>query len=211
MTPTDLACNLLAGTFYVPVVSRLLGIASLTTMRDVRTMCLLALLMYMATATFAATLVGADVTPNSDVSFMPKWLVLERTLKGTLGIVAVLFRKADPLWVLVYSILLNVLLIMMLDTWKTCSVTFVTRTRIALLLVMFYMQLITLMMLLLPWEGWFIMLLAGTGFGFAALIAAAIYKIFYTGPPEDEPEAPIRPEPERAPERTPNPIRAASP
>ena len=76
---------------------------------------------------------------------------------------------------------------------------------------MFYMQLITLMMLLLPWDGWFIMLLACRGFGIAALIAAAIYKIFYTGPPEDEPEPPIRPESERAPERTPNPIRVASP
>ena len=72
--------------------------------------------------------------------------------------------------------------------WTTCSVTFVTRVRIALLGLAFFGQLITLFMILIHWDGWFLVLCIGGGLALFGLICFAIYMICFAPPPKHETE-----------------------
>ena len=72
--------------------------------------------------------------------------------------------------------------------WTTCSVTFVTRLRIALLGLALFGQLITLFMILIHWDGWFLVLCIGGGLALFGLICFAIYMICFAPPPKHETE-----------------------
>ena len=72
--------------------------------------------------------------------------------------------------------------------WTTCSVTFVTRVRIALLGLALFGQLITLFMILIHWDGWFLVLCIGGGLALFGLICFAIYMICFAPPPKHETE-----------------------
>merc|ERR1712098_386223 len=72
--------------------------------------------------------------------------------------------------------------------WTTCSVTFVTRLRIALLGLALFGQLITLFMILIPWDGWFLVLCIGGGLALFGLICFAIYMICFAPAPKHETE-----------------------
>ena len=70
--------------------------------------------------------------------------------------------------------------------WTTCSVTFVTRLRIALLGLALFGQLITLFMILIHWDGWFLVLCIGGGLALFGLICFAIYMICFAPAPKHE-------------------------
>ena len=98
-------CDFFAGTCYVTVITRLLGVADSIQDSHQRTVAVLAYFVYTSTATFVATLRSGDkVTKDCQIRFMPKWVVLERILKGTLGIATVLCRHISPLYSQVYTI-----------------------------------------------------------------------------------------------------------
>lgn len=259
-------CDFCAGTCYVSVVTRLLSVADSIQDSHQRTVAVLAYFVYTSTATFVATLrKGDEVKHNCQIRFMPQWVVLERILKGTLGIAIVLCRHIPPLYsqcdngyvsapssftstvgtsyydaciasrmdegeltevedcppdagaddctrdctalegtsyyleccggvrlggvVLVsWAMLINLTHIYFLRRWTTCSVTFVTRLRIALLGLALFGQLITLFMILIPWDGWFLVLCIGGGLALFGLICFAIYMICFAPAPKHETE-----------------------
>ena len=75
-----------------------------------------------------------------------------------------------------------------LPRWTTCSVTFVTRLRLSLLGLALFGQLITLFMILIHWDGWFLVLCIGGGLALFGLICFAIYMICFAPPPKHETE-----------------------
>ena len=236
-------CEFFAGTCYVTVVTRLLGVADTVDDNNQRVVAVLALFVYTSTATFVATLRtgGKNAKENVQIRWLPKWLVLERILKGTLGIATVFCQYIPPLGseceyayqrsdksvyemdtcrnqtnltatalvageqlrgqdyldecggtrlgavvLMSYALLVNATHVFFLRRWKTCSVTFVTRARLGLCALAFYGQLVTLLMTLAPWAGWFLVLCIGGGLFIAALIGFAVYKICFAPPPDDE-------------------------
>ena len=72
--------------------------------------------------------------------------------------------------------------------WTTCSVTFVTRLRLSLLGLALFGQVITLFMILIHWDGWFLVLCIGGGLALFGLICFAIYMICFAPPPKHETE-----------------------
>lgn len=304
-----LVCDFFAGALYVTVLTRLLGVADTITDANQRVVAVLAYFVYTSTAVFVATLrtsqKAVDSNRGSQIRFMPKWVVLERILKGTLGIATVLCRHIPPInsqcdvrriatssrsspaaqhWAPVphtrpapcalpapkplapatttttvaqfdyvrdtgmdtfdsclngsdsyvqpeaefdigirpdctgamgaeylqcctkkpdgsvagirlggvvlisWAMLINLTHCFFLRRWETCSVTFVTRLRLGLLGLAFFGQVVTLLMMLLPWDGWFLVLSIGGGLALAGLIALAVYKICCAPPPEQENE-----------------------
>ena len=73
-----------------------------------------------------------------------------------------------------------------LPRWTTCSVTFVTRLRLSLLGLALFGQLITLFMILIHWDGWFLVLCIGGGLALFGLICFAIYMICFAPAPKHE-------------------------
>ena len=85
-----------------------------------------------------------------------------------------------------WAMLVNLTHIFFLRRWTTCSVTFVTRLRLSLLGLAFFGQTITLFMILLQWDGWFLVLCIGGGLALVGLLCFAIYKVCFAPPPEHE-------------------------
>ena len=242
-TAGAVVCEFFAGTCYVTVVTRLLGVADSIDDNNKRVVAVLALFVYTSTATFVATLRkgGENVSEKVQIRWLPKWLVLERILKGTLGIATVFCRYIPPLGsecdykyqqseesvyemdtcrnqtnltaaaeiageqlrgqdyldecggirlgavvLMSYALLVNLIHVIFLRRWKTCSVTFVTRARLGLCALAAYGQVTTLFMVLAPWAGWFLVLCIGGGLFIAALIGFSVYKICFAPPPDDE-------------------------
>ena len=73
-----------------------------------------------------------------------------------------------------------------LPRWTTCSVTFVTRLRLSLLGLALFGQIITLFMILIHWDGWFLVLCIGGGLALFGLICFAIYMICFAPAPKHE-------------------------
>jgi len=88
-------CEFFAGTCYTTVVARFFSLATgvESSRRGARTVSILLFFVYSTTATFVATLRGEQQGKNSDVKFLPLWLVVERMLKGGLGVFVALFGQ----------------------------------------------------------------------------------------------------------------------
>jgi len=128
----------------------------------------------------------ARLTAMPDVRYMPKWIVLERILKGILGMFAVLL-EAFPERLVILAMVIILIHLMVIYSWRTCSITFVSRARIGVLSLMLWASLLTLLMLIFPWDGWFLLLVTTISLAFVAFIVFAVYKVFYSDPPDDEP------------------------
>ena len=63
-----------------------------------------------------------------------------------------------------------------------------TRLRLSLLGLALFGQLITLFMILIHWDGWFLVLCIGGGLALFGLICFAIYMICFAPPPKHETE-----------------------
>ena len=85
-----------------------------------------------------------------------------------------------------WAMLINLTHIYFLRRWTTCSVTFVTRLRLSLLGLALFGQIITLFMILIHWDGWFLVLCIGGGLALFGLICFAIYMICFAPPPKHE-------------------------
>jgi len=195
-----LVCDGLAGTLYTTVVGRLLLSAyNMDGDRHIgRVLAMLGFFGFSTTAVFVATMRGDAGDSRSkrqpDVRFLPKWLAVERILKGLVGIFAALLGnlKLNLEDVGFEEGLVNLSGSMgggnlFIDS-GIGSVTFVTRARTALLNVALAGQLITLSMLLMPWHGWLVVLLVVwllAGFG---LTGFALYKVFFAPISEHESE-----------------------
>ena len=83
------------GTCYTTVVARFFSLATgvESSRRGARTVSILLFFVYSTTATFVATLRGEQQGKNSDVKFLPLWLVVEWMLKGGLGVFVALFGQ----------------------------------------------------------------------------------------------------------------------
>lgn len=96
--------------------------------------------------------------------------------------------KIGPILFVSFAILVTLAHLVLIRRWHpTCSVTFVTRTRTALLNMALLGQLITLSMLLMPWHGWLVVLIVSWSLCLIGLLCWAVYKVFYADP-ADEPE-----------------------
>ena len=141
---------------------------------------------------------------------MCRWLAVERILKGAVGIFAVVLgdlnlsasgpslstqdggvlpvQIGQILFVSISLVIVCVHLLLMHIWHPTCSVTFVTRARVILLYIAGFGQLVTLAMLLSPWDGWLRSLLTCWSLALAGLVVYALYKIFCSPLPENESE-----------------------
>jgi len=104
---------------------------------------------------------------------------IERTLKPKIG----------PILFVMFAIAVTIMHLVLLHRWHpTCSVTFVTRARTALLNVALAGQVITLSMLLMPWHGWLMLLIVVWMLAFLGLVSYAIFKVFFAPVSDDESE-----------------------
>ena len=149
----SLCCDIFAGSLYVGVVARLLAAADTADLRSERTAAVLGLLAYMTTAIFVASLRGeSGVASGVELRFSCRWLALERILKGTLGVAVVVCPRLPAaentpradLWrgavLIAWAMLVNALHLIFLRRWQTCSVSWVTRARISLLVLVAFGQ-----------------------------------------------------------------------
>ena len=92
-----------------------------------------------------------------------------------------------PLLYVSFGMVVTSLHLYLIRIWHpTCSVTFFTRLRVALLWIALWGQTITLFMLLLPWDGWLVVLLVTWILAFVGLIGQGVYRVFCGVPPSDE-------------------------
>jgi len=232
---TALTADFFAGTFYTTIVGRLLLSANNlpADSRAGRVFAMICVFGFSTTAIFVASMRGdagmrknTKRRPPADVRFLPKWVAMERILKGTVGIFAALLGnlrlnersddeidggvvlppasppEADDNFVtailrprlgaillLGFAIVVTIAHLVLLQVWHpTCSVTFVTRARTALLGVALVGQFITLSMMLMPWEGWFVVLIVIWSLAFFVLLLRAVYVVFFKPVSGDEPE-----------------------
>ena len=183
--------DILAGTFYVSVVARLLMAADESAERGQRVMAVLALLAFMSTATFVTTLRGeSGVSDAAELRFSCKWLAFERILKGTLGIAVVVCprfgKPADGLSLIGWSIFLNLMHLVYLYRWRTCSVTWVRRMRAALLSLILWGQCVALFCVAVGGSSWFLLLIIGGSLCVAAMLGYCTYKVYYAPIPDGE-------------------------
>ena len=201
-------CDLFAGAVYTTVVARLLRVAVETALQSVRVVALLALFVYCSTATFVGTL-GVDeskqLASQQQVKFLPKWVVIERTLKGTVGILVALLGRlpgTPALVLLIWTMVVTAIHITLLCRWRTCTITFVTRARVALLSLAALGQAVTMGMLIeaatvSDGDGdmmagyssnavWGILLIVLGALALAVVVAFAVYKVCFAKPPETE-------------------------
>lgn len=187
----SIVSDIFAGTFYVSVVARLLMAADESEFRAQRVMAVLALLAFMSTATFVATLRGeSGVTDSAELRFSCKWLAFERILKGTLGIAVVVCprfgKPADGFALIGWSIFLNALHLIYLYRWRTCSVTWVRRMRTALLFLILWGQCIALFCVGIGGSSWFLLLIISGSLLIAAMLGYCTYKVYYAPIPDGE-------------------------
>ena len=173
-----------------------------------RVVALLALFVYCSTATFVGTL-GVDeskqLASQQQVKFLPKWVVIERTLKGTVGILVALLGRlpgTPALVLLIWTMVVTAIHITLLCRWRTCTITFVTRARVALLSLAALGQAVTMGMLIeaatvSDGDGdmmagyssnavWGILLIVLGALALAVVVAFAVYKVCFAKPPETE-------------------------
>eukprot|EP00316_Scyphosphaera_apsteinii_P023311 CAMPEP_0119306172 /NCGR_PEP_ID=MMETSP1333-20130426/6984_1 /TAXON_ID=418940 /ORGANISM="Scyphosphaera apsteinii, Strain RCC1455" /LENGTH=577 /DNA_ID=CAMNT_0007309411 /DNA_START=140 /DNA_END=1870 /DNA_ORIENTATION=- len=208
----------MAGTFFTAVVARLLSVANqLSADRRVsRMVATLCLFVYATTAVFVAT-IRAFGHSRIDLLYLPKWLCVERILKGSVGFFAALLPKPTsstgevvctpildgpafqpldwvnrlgPLLFEGFALTIVLLHLYLLRRWHpTCSVSFVIRVRKALLGIAAWGQACAFLMLLLPWQGWLVLLITTWALAMAVLVSLAVFKVFFS-PPNFENEAP---------------------
>jgi len=93
-----------------------------------------------------------------------------------------------PIALILLAMVITCVHLVLLQRWRTCSVTFVTRARVLLLCVALWSQAVTLLMLLIPWQGWLIVLIVTMSLLLAGVVAYALYKIFFGEIPEETKE-----------------------
>jgi len=93
-----------------------------------------------------------------------------------------------PIALILLAMVITSVHLVLLQRWRTCSVTFVTRARVGLLCVALWGQLVTLLMLLIPWQGWLLVLVITVSLLLAGVVVGAVYKIFFGEIPELESE-----------------------
>jgi len=104
-------------------------------------------------------------------------------------VTAILRPRLGAILLLGFAIVVTIAHLVLLQVWHpTCSVTFVTRARTALLGVALVGQFITLSMMLMPWEGWFVVLIVIWSLAFFVLLLRAVYVVFFKPVSGDEPE-----------------------
>ena len=226
-TPSDamavVVCEFFAGTCYPLVVARLFVLAanSSAAAKGGRTCAMLLFFVYSTTASFLVTLRGEQQGKDSDIKFLPLWLVLERILTGILGIAAAIFEFSEdelaapppappplvapsappspllpslgllgatgqpgrsvggPLVLILLSLAITAIHLFVLCRWRTCSVTFVTRARVALLCVAAWGQFVTLMMLCAPSPAWWLVLIVTLSLALVAAVGWGVHKVVH--------------------------------
>ena len=95
-------------------------------------------------------------------------------------------KLIGPIFYVLFAILMNIAHLVLIWRWRpTCSVHFVTRTRTFLLSFALYGQAVTFAMMLMPWEGWYLVLLIGWVLAVAVIAARAAYLHYLDSAPHD--------------------------
>lgn len=198
----SLCCDIFAGSLYVGVVARLLAAADTADLRSERTAAVLGLLAYMTTAIFVASLRGeSGVASGVELRFSCRWLALERILKGTLGVAVVVCPRLPAaestpradLWrgavLIAWAMLVNALHLIFLRRWQTCSVSWVTRGRISLLVLVAFGQVMAMLAIVVGGPVPFLVLIVGVSLAATAMLGYVVYKINFAPIKDGESDA----------------------
>ncbi|KAL1508222.1 hypothetical protein AB1Y20_004339 [Prymnesium parvum] len=93
--------------------------------------------------------------------------------------------RGGPLAFVLFALAVLVVHLVIMLRWRVCSVSFVTRVRMNLLCVAAFGLLIATLMLLIPWEGWFLLLIISWSLIAGAVAAYGFHRVFYAEPPEE--------------------------
>ena len=96
--------------------------------------------------------------------------------------------QGGPLLFVLFALAVLMAHVVLLKRWRTCSVSFITKVRLCLLGLAGYGLIVALFMLLMPWEGWLVVLIVTWSLVAAGLVGWAIYRVYFAevpGQPQD--------------------------